>query len=220
MRSYPNIYPEPQDAWVAILTSEGTWREGQWVPDDLVVGTARMDYSDLTDGTYDTDADKLETRAMRFQRRFMDEHMETLASAPMKTYFRGGHLRDRGLMELIGGKRRQAPPPFLDFPVDIARDWAVAIGQFHDWIQKEQRSVLGAHGTDTNGVPDHWPEAARWLTMEINEARRSLFPLLNQGANYDEHLRESQDLARRLVSEMLQDEKNEDPTFSVKKPKP
>ena len=97
----------------------------------------------------------------------MDEHMETLASAPMKTYFGGGHLRDRGLMELIGGKRRQAPPPFLDFPVDIARDWAVAIGQFHDWIQQEQRSVLGGHGTDTNGVPDHWPEEAPWLLADL-----------------------------------------------------
>lgn len=88
MRSYPNIYPEPQDALVAILTEDGIWNEGQWLPNGLLAGTPHMNYADLVDDPYDTASDKLETRAQRFCLRFMDEHMDILAEDPTKTYFR------------------------------------------------------------------------------------------------------------------------------------
>lgn len=75
------------------------------------------------------------------------------------------------------------------------------------------------YGSETDNIPDHWPENAKTLFRDIERARRKLFPLMNQGADYDAHLRENQELSSRLMADIMKDA-DTDATFPVKKPKP
>lgn len=223
MRVYPNLYPEPRDAMVHLMTTPGQWQEGCWIPEDPVDFGARMDYSDLVGHQHDSEADKLEFRAIRFMRRFMDEHMDTIASDPTRVFYRADHLRDYTLMKLIKGDGNWADHPFLVFPRDIKADWGKAISNFQDWLQQQQRYALGFN--DRNGdVPSDWPVEARALYHSIESARRELFPLINGGADYDAHLEERRAFSSRLIGDLMKvmkDEKNEDaPVLIKRKPSP
>lgn len=216
MRAYPNLYPEPRDAMVHLMITPGEWRQGQWIPEHAPDLDTRMDYSDLTGRDYDTENDTLGLRAKRFARRFVDEHMTTIASEPTQVFFRGEHFRDSILMKLIEGGDGVVDYPFLVFPDNIQTDWGRAVWQFQDWLQQQQRYALGFN--DPNGdIPSDWPTQARSLYHSIESARRKLFPLLNNGADYDMHLDRRRAMASRLVEELISQEKNEEPAVLIKR---
>lgn len=212
LRNNPTIYPEPRDAMLFLMVSRDQWTDGRWQVEGVPINNKHMPYNDLLPRAKPLHGtERLRDEVQALQRRLLDGHMDKiLQDDPTQVYFRPTHLRDFRTLQLIeGGVPGNAP--FLDFPDDIAPDWGRAIGYFHAWLEHElnNRHLLspGAEDYNNHKIRAHWPEPALALYQSIDSARRRLHPLLHDGQSYEDYCQQRNELASRLVSEVLEEER-------------
>lgn len=208
LRTNPTIYPEPLDALLFLMLARGEWVGGQWTIPGVKIDDRPMEFSDLDSLDIDDASWRLSRAISRRQRQTMDENMETILEAnPTAVYFRPSFLKYFRDRELVDGKVPEKAP-FLEFPDDIQPDWGHAIKHFQDWllVEMNQKHMLSPN-KDMEQARAHWPAAPLALSRQIQQARERLHPLLHGGQSYAEHCRQSEALSRRLIEEMLAEEK-------------
>lgn len=223
LRSCPNIYPEPLDVAVAMMGGRSgfEWGDNGELEPSFPLNGQAMTYDDLDEveaetreqiSRHDMDWMKghyagilLETQAARIRRKFIDENMDLVAQAnPTSVFFREEYHLSSAARTLVRGEQYSyEDSPFLRFPDNITPQWGEVVRQFQDWVENRMNQEFGL---SISGQDNHWPDNARRLKQNISDARARLYPLMNGGESYEEHLQKSQELSRRLIDEIIAEE--------------
>lgn len=236
LRQHPTLYSEPLDVTVEMLGSGGNYhwdKEGLLQPsypdsnDDT-----RMHYADLDQDQARIDEDRTESieclasligsrqlalSAERQRRRLLDENMEVVLNGnPTATYFRktfefGSSIRNL----VVANTRLNVDTRFLYFPDNIDPQWGRVVQEFHDWLLLRMNNQFGV---SISGSIEHWPQNAQVQAQKVQLARERLHPLLNNGEEYAKYIERSNDMASRLIDEMLSEESELQPGVQKTRP--
>lgn len=210
LRSYPVTLPEPIDALVSLMTSTSGWVNGELEVPGLDLD-ASMNYDDVVIRPNDSFTTCMSKRAQVFQRKLLDSQMDGVVENPTDMYFRQDYFRSRTLTQLLDGGY-SLDMAFLNTPQHIQKDWGNATLQFQDWLDQQMRNwhrVQISRHEDDDGI-SHWSKGARGLMEDTRKAKEKLYPLV-YGISYQEHLDHNRVLAKKLVSQMLEEERRNKP---------
>lgn len=217
MLSYPLSDPTPLHAAACLFTS--SIHHNAWVNGELVCDyedQLRRDGIDLSDleGRLAADTQALAelpddhsmrpfyaTRILESQhaihwRRFVLEHIDTLASGPCTAQFNHPEPQT-GILRDISDVRSLVA---FNFPDDIRPDWANALRDFLVWWQTRLNLTYIPYTNGEDTLPTWWPSDAKRAFLAIREALVRLHFVTTGETDEQRRIREKQ-----LMDELLAD---------------
>lgn len=218
--NFPCIFPEPvyvMEHLFCVIGNGYEWnRKGELesVFEERDYNSGQMNYSDVDEAeTYaQTMKDQyylndlyngimLRTNATRIRRKFIEDNMDMILSAPLTShYFEEYHRGGSYVISNISENHARG----LDFPDNINKEWGEELYKFLDHWLVSLNKAYGVSVKDHNDI-SFWPKNAQDGYNAILAARERLYPLIHDGMTYAEHVKECNELSERLISEVIND---------------
>jgi hypothetical protein len=213
---YPSLYRDPLDVLDHVFAVNGNgyeWENGELTPWEAVdFDNLTMDYDDL-DSTKGWKADfirdygnedrfALEDGAQRVIREWVEKNIDRILAAPLvKSYF-GSDYRDRSYVTKHISTTYACG---LNFPDDITKEWGdVLYAYLENWLVR-LNYAYGVSRRQEDAIK-HWPKEVQDARRVILAARERLYPLINNGKSYAEHVAECNALSKKLMEGLAKDD--------------